>query len=221
MTLKKTILDLLDAEQLRSVCTELEVEGDRRSATAMRDGLARAKRAKPERLIDTLRVEQIRKALEAFGKTTDGNRAELVVRLFEAGGRTGGPTATEPTVEPRAVARPWAGPSVRDDATAAQSVHDTLAVQRPDAGLQDHFVARREARARLGGMAARSDRASREGRRSSGIRGASNLEGWWRPCKFHLGRGKSSAADFHALLELGWESGATRNHGSDITALRS
>jgi adenine-specific DNA-methyltransferase len=143
MTLKKTILDLLDAEQLRSVCTELEVEGDRRSATAMRDGLARAKRAKPERLIDTLRVEQIRKALEAFGKTTDGNRAELVVRLFEAGGRTGGPTATEPTVEPRAVARPWAGPSVRDDATAAQYVHDTLAVQRPDAGLQDHFVARR------------------------------------------------------------------------------
>lgn len=143
MTLKKTILDLLDAEQLRSVCTELEVEGDRRSATAMRDGLARAKRAKPERLIDTLRVEQIRKALEAFGETTDGNRAELVVRLFEAGGRTGGPTATEPTVEPRAVAKPWAGPSVRDDATAAQYVHDTLAVQRPDVGLQDHFVARR------------------------------------------------------------------------------
>jgi adenine-specific DNA-methyltransferase len=143
MTLKKTILDLLDAEQLRSVCTELDVEGDRRSASAMRDGLARAKRAKPERLIDALRVEQIREALEAFGKTTDGNRADLVARLLEAGGRTGGPTATEPTVDAQPGAKPWSGPSVRDDATAAQYVHDALAVQRPDAGLQDHFIAQK------------------------------------------------------------------------------
>jgi adenine-specific DNA-methyltransferase len=143
MTLKKTILDLLDAEQLRSACAELEVEGDRRSATAMRDGLARAKRAKPERLIEALRVEQIREALGALGKAADGNRAELVARLLEAGGRTGGPAATEPTVDAQPGAKPWSGPSVRDDATAAQYVHDTLAVQRPDAGLQDHFVARK------------------------------------------------------------------------------
>ena len=143
MTLKKTILDLLDAEQLRSVCAELEVEGDRRSATAMRDGLARAKRAKPERLVEALRVEQIREALGALGKAADGNRAELVARLLEAGGRTGGPAATEPTVDAQPGAKPWSGPSVRDDATAAQYVHDALAVQRPDAGLQDHFVARK------------------------------------------------------------------------------
>ena len=143
MTLKKTILDLLDAEQLRSACAELEVEGDRRSATAMRDGLARAKRAKPERLIEALRVEQIREALGALGKAADGNRAELVARLLEAGGRTGGPAATEPAVDAQPGAKLWSGPSVRDDATAAQYVHDTLAVQRPDAGLQDHFVAQK------------------------------------------------------------------------------
>jgi hypothetical protein len=133
MTLKKTILDLLDAEQLRSACAELEVEGDRRSATAMRDGLARAKRAKPERLVEALRVEQIREALGALGKAADGNRAELVARLLEAGGRTGGPAATEPTVDAQPGAKPWSGPSVRDDATAAQYVHDALAVQRPTA----------------------------------------------------------------------------------------
>ncbi|MFN5009974.1 MAG: DNA methyltransferase [Gammaproteobacteria bacterium] len=139
MTLKKTLLDLLDAEQLRALCVELEVEADRRSTTSMREGLARAKRAKPERLVESMKVEQLREALEGLRTSIAGNRAELVARLLEAGGRS---RSTDDSA-PAAGATRWAAPSVRDDATAAQYVHDVPAVQRPDVGLQDHFVARK------------------------------------------------------------------------------
>ena len=139
MTLKKTLLDLLDAEQLRALCVELEVEADRRSTTSMREGLARAKRAKPERLVESMKVEQLREALESLRTSIAGNRAELVARLLEAGGRS---RSTDDSA-PAAGATRWAAPSVRDDATAAQYLHDVPAVQRPDVGLQDHFVARK------------------------------------------------------------------------------
>ncbi len=45
MTLKKVLIDLLSAEQLRELCGEFDVEVDRRSSDSMREGIARAKRA--------------------------------------------------------------------------------------------------------------------------------------------------------------------------------
>ena len=38
MTLKRVLIDLLSAEQLREFCTAFEIEADRRSADAMLDG---------------------------------------------------------------------------------------------------------------------------------------------------------------------------------------
>ncbi len=86
MTLKRVLIDLLSAEQLREFCTAFEIEADRRSADAMRDGIARAKRAKPEPMIERMTVDQLRSALESYDQPTTGNRPELVARLLEAGG---------------------------------------------------------------------------------------------------------------------------------------
>ena len=49
MNLKRVLIDLLTAEQLKDLCNELELEADRRSPAAMTEALASAKRAKPER----------------------------------------------------------------------------------------------------------------------------------------------------------------------------
>ena len=60
MTLKKVLIDLLSAEQLRELCGEFDVEADRRSSDSMRDGIARAKRAKTELMIERMAVDQLR-----------------------------------------------------------------------------------------------------------------------------------------------------------------
>ena len=83
MNLKRVLLELLTAEQLKELCNEVEVEADRRSAAAMTEALAGAKRAKPERLVEPLTVPQLREALQRFERPTDGKRGELVRRLLE------------------------------------------------------------------------------------------------------------------------------------------
>ena len=60
MTLKKVLIDLLSAEQLRELCGEFDIEVDRRSSDSMRDGIARAKRAKTELMIERMAVDQLR-----------------------------------------------------------------------------------------------------------------------------------------------------------------
>ncbi len=153
MTLKKVLIDLLSAEQLRELCGEFDVEADRRSSDSMREGIARAKRAKPEPMIERMTVDQLRSALEAYSQPTAGNRAELVARLLEAGGRYPTASASEPLqVRERAPDPSLLSQAERQtahvlhtasDGNMGQYTHGDQAVQRPDAGVQDQFTARK------------------------------------------------------------------------------
>lgn len=155
MNLKRVLLDLLTTEQLKDLCNEFEVEADRRSRAAMTDALASAKRAKPERLIEPLTVVQLREALERFERPTDGKRDELARRLLEAGGRAwpmpGVATDLPAQFEPPASGwKPEPVPATRVVRTGLDTTeqyrHSAEAVQRPDAGVQDQFQARKPPR---------------------------------------------------------------------------
>ncbi len=155
MNLKRVLIDLLTAEQLKDLCLELELDADRRSPAAMTEALASAKRAKPERLIAPLTVAQLREALAQFDQPTDGRRDELVQRLLQAGGRVWPlPDTTlelEAQVQPTPSATPPQAPAATRVArtgldTTEQYRHSTEAVQRPDVGVQDQFQAKKPPR---------------------------------------------------------------------------
>jgi adenine-specific DNA-methyltransferase len=155
MTLKRVLIDLLSAEQLREFCTAFEIEADRRSADAMREGIARTRRAKPELMIERMTVDQLRAALESYDQPNTGNRPELVARLLEAGGRY--PVASAGSGEPLQVRERAPDSSLMNqaerqaaqvlhpvaDENMGQYTHGDQAVQRPDAGVQDQFTARK------------------------------------------------------------------------------
>lgn len=154
MNLKRVLLDCLLPEQLKELCAELELDADRRSTGAMRDALASAKRAKPERLVEKLTVPQLRQVLEEKGQATDGKREKLVHRLLDAGGRGEvPPTAREQTARDVGSAGAWPqvaeprGGAVRTGVDITEQYrHGNEAVQRPDAGVQDQFQARKPPR---------------------------------------------------------------------------
>lgn len=133
MNLKQALLGALEAEQLKELCAELEIEADRRSGEAMFGALSSAKRAKPETIIAMMTVPQLRAILAEFEQPTRGNKEELVDRLLEASGR-GTPT-------PKANALSAAAPASMSD-VASEYRHSDLAIQRPDAGVQDQFQAK-------------------------------------------------------------------------------
>jgi adenine-specific DNA-methyltransferase len=134
MNLKQALLGVLEAEQLKELCVELEVEADRRSGEAMATALSSAKRAKPELIIDKMAVTQLRAVLAEFERPTRGNKEELIERLLQAGGRE--------LPAPKATALSAAAPPSTSD-LASEYRHSDLAVQRPDAGVQDQFQVRK------------------------------------------------------------------------------
>lgn len=155
MNLKKVLLELLTLEQLKEICAELDLVADRRSAAAMADTLASAKRAKPERMIQSLTVVQLREALAQIERPTDGKRDELAHRLLEAGGRAwpmpAGSSEVEAQFAPRAlVGNHEPAPATRVVRTGLDTTeqyrHTTEAVQRPDVGVQDQFQTKKPPR---------------------------------------------------------------------------
>ena len=155
MTLKRTILELLLPEQLKELCNELGVEADRRSNASMVAALASAKRAKPERLVDTLTVPQLRDALAQLEQTTDGKRDDLAHRLLAAGARNW--PLPMPSIELEAQFEPPASGWKSEPAPTTRLVrtgldvteqyhHPEQAVQRPDVGVQDQFQAKKPPR---------------------------------------------------------------------------
>lgn len=147
MNLKQALIACLRSEQLEELCEQLEVEADRRSVDAMREALASAKRAKPERLIAPLSVSQLRAALASLAQPTDGKGEELAARLLEAVGRTG--RSGEVVTKEGGMAA-FVAPVVRraraGGEDTAQYRHQDEAIQRPDAGVQDQFQGRKAPR---------------------------------------------------------------------------
>ncbi len=150
MNLKQTLLACLDKEQLKELCSLLEIDVDRRSTEAMTLALASSKRAKVELLIDRTTVPQLRAALEMMEEATGGRRDELIKRLYSAGGRAGGAGGVTELVAqegslPDNLARPSVarGRAIRTGEDTAQYRHADVVVQRPDAGVQDQFQEKR------------------------------------------------------------------------------
>ena len=145
MNLKQALLAALDPEQLKTICSELEVDADRRSHDAMVAALASAKRAKPEVIIVKLTVPQLRATLKRFEQPTGGKEEELIQRLLAAFGRSS--AASEQRPDSDAIA----SSAVRSQAPAASDLaseyrHKDQAVQRPDVGVQDQFQAKKPPR---------------------------------------------------------------------------
>jgi adenine-specific DNA-methyltransferase len=134
MHLKNGLLAALETEQLKDLCSELDLEVDRRSSEAMVAALSSARRAKPELIIVKMTVAQLRAALAQFEQPTRGSKEELIERLLQAGGRSS--EAPQATALSAAVL-----PSMSD--LAAEYRHLDQAVQRPDAGVQDQFQAKK------------------------------------------------------------------------------
>jgi adenine-specific DNA-methyltransferase len=150
MNLKKAILETLNRDGLKAVCDELEIDGvDRRSADDMRAKLSRSRKATVELLFDFLGEEQVKTVAELVGADPTGRRAALVERLLAGQGNDSDETEDGKP----GYSRSTRGKGARDtrDANeiaegAAQYRHPDLAVQRPNAGLQDQFQARRPPR---------------------------------------------------------------------------
>jgi adenine-specific DNA-methyltransferase len=153
MNLKHALLAALETEQLKELCAELELEADRRSRDAMVAAMSGAKRAKPELLVTKLTVSQLRAVLEQFEQLTHGRKEELVQRLLAAAGRVESSSQTitlnagkhQPdTTAMASGATRLQGSSMSD--SAAEYRHRDQAVQRPEAGVQDQFQAKKPPR---------------------------------------------------------------------------
>lgn len=150
MSIKRVLLDLLTADQLKDICIDLEIDADRRSRDSMAAALRSARRAKPERLVPHLTVPQLREALDALEQPTEGRKEDLVNRLLAVGGRDPDATAdfaleSEASGSDKQAAA-FANPRQKRGGLAdvsAQYLHRIDAVQRPDAGVQDQFLARK------------------------------------------------------------------------------
>lgn len=146
MNFKQTLLAALDKEQLKALCELFDVDADRRSADAMLAALKSSKRAKPEEIIEQFDVAQLKAVLEQVGEPTEGKKAELVQRLLVAGGRAWPlPEATRLTAEEAPAGYQAIRQTVRGSSSdlAGEYRHADQAVQRPDAGVQDQFQARK------------------------------------------------------------------------------
>lgn len=135
MNLKQALLACLETEQLKELSAEFELEADRRSPEAMLGALRSARRIKPESIIEKLHVAQLRTVLGQYGAPTEGVKAELIQRLLQAGERS--VQGHEDYRSP-----PSNAPNGVSD-VAGEYRHADKAVQRPDAGVQDQFQAKR------------------------------------------------------------------------------
>jgi adenine-specific DNA-methyltransferase len=151
MKIKNALLDVLDLEQLKELCADMFIEADRRSRDAMLAALRSAKRAKPHKIVPMLTVPQLREVLSTLDKSPDGRKEELVDRLLDRNENMGGeftleadvPSERESVYQGRGRHRRSGGEVAE---VAAQYVHGDKAVQRPDAGVQDQFQARKPPR---------------------------------------------------------------------------
>lgn len=136
MNLKQALLACLETEQLKELCAEFELEADRRSPEAMVTAIRSARKIKPESIIEFLNVAQLRSVLGQYGEPTDGSKSGLIQRLLQSGGRGG-----QRHEDYRSSSSSVSDVHVSD--VAGEYRHADKAVQRPDAGVQDQFQAKR------------------------------------------------------------------------------
>src|SRR5271154_1377762 len=84
MKLKHAILETLSRDELKRICSDLEViDIDQRSVEDMTAKLSRARRATPAVLLEYLSEAQVKDAAEKAGAPTTGRRSALIATLLE------------------------------------------------------------------------------------------------------------------------------------------
>jgi len=145
MNLKKAILATMGRDELKNACGALKIEGcDMRSVESMRDALGTAKRAKPDKLLTHLNEPQVKKVAERMGLDPKGRKSALIEQLLGHG-----EDASESAEGPGGSAysaKETARGALAVGEGAAQYRHLIDAIQRPDAGVQDQFQARKPPR---------------------------------------------------------------------------
>ena len=93
MSLKSTILSVLDREDLKRLLDSLNLNGvDRRNVDAMRSALSSARKISPAELLENLRKPEIQQVCDLLEVPRLGDRDELIQRLLNEG-KTPKPTA--------------------------------------------------------------------------------------------------------------------------------
>lgn len=91
MKLKHAIIETMDRDLLKAVCDDLGIDGvDRRSREDMAASVSRARRAKPEDLVEYLSENQVKAVCELMRFQARGRRKVLIEQLLngaEAAGR--------------------------------------------------------------------------------------------------------------------------------------
>src|ERR1035438_8163020 len=83
MSLKTTILSVLDREDLKRLLDSLSLDGvDRRNVQAMRSALSGSRRASPEILLESLRKNDIQQVCDSLGLSQAGGREQLIEQIL-------------------------------------------------------------------------------------------------------------------------------------------
>jgi adenine-specific DNA-methyltransferase len=144
MKLKHAILETLSRDELKRICSDLEViDVDQRSTEDMAAKLSRARRATSAVLLEYLSEAQVKDAAEKAGAPTTGRRSVLIAALLEREGQV--------EAEPHEVSGEVLTPSERaqkgnakpkrtigTDQTEQYRYADE-AVQKPHVEVQDQF----------------------------------------------------------------------------------
>jgi adenine-specific DNA-methyltransferase len=135
MKLKRAILETLSRDELKRICSDLEViDVDQRSIEDMAAKLSRARRATPAVLLEYLSEAQVKDAAEKAGAPTTGRRSVLIAALLEREGKGDGESPDVSGKVSTSSERPQTGNSNPERYPYANE-----AVRRPDVGVQDQF----------------------------------------------------------------------------------
>jgi adenine-specific DNA-methyltransferase len=169
MKLKHAILETLSRDELKEICSDLDVNDvDQRSIEDMAAKLSRARRATPAVLLEYLSEAQVKEAAERAGAPTTGRRSVLIAALIEREGKgEGGSLERSGEVPDQTEQKRYANEAVQSPGLGVQDAfqakpprtygneravgpdqteqyrHANEAVQRPDVGVQDQFQAKK------------------------------------------------------------------------------
>ena len=144
MKLKHAILETLSRDELKRICSDLEVtDVDQRSIEDMAAKLSRARRATPAVLLEYLSEAQVKDAAEKAGAPTTGRRSVLIAALLEREGKGDSESVDLPgeipapsELTPTGKAKP--NRAIGTDQTEQNQYADD-AVQKLHVGVQDQF----------------------------------------------------------------------------------
>jgi adenine-specific DNA-methyltransferase len=143
MKLKHAILETLSRDELKKICSDLDVtDVDQRSIEDMAAKLSRARRATPAVLLEYLSEAQVKDAAERAGAPTTGRRTVLIAALLareDGAGESLELSGQVATPSEHAQAGKGNPKTVSGTGQTDQSPYTNEAMQKQSVGVQDEF----------------------------------------------------------------------------------